>query len=88
MVPGPTKTEIKNDHAVMILSKHSADEIMTSFSPLPAKHGFDEGAVDIQSIPTTDAIGTDLKVVHGMQASDASDAIDVMEIILYVVGSL
>ena len=89
MVPGPRITEIKNDNGVMILRKHSADEMSTTSFSLPTKRGFDEGAIDIQYVSTTDAKETESKnVVYGIQASDASYGIDVMKIIVFVVGSL
>ena len=89
MVPGPKITEIKNDNGVMILRKHSADKMATTLFSLPTKPGFNEGATDIQSSPTTDANGKESKnVVYGMQASNAMNALYLIMIILYVVGSL
>ena len=86
MAPGPRITEIENDHGVMILSKHTSDELSTTSFSLPSTRGSDEGAIDIQSLPTN---ATDSKhVVYGMQASDASYETNVTKIILYVVGSL
>ena len=72
MVAGPRTTEIKNDDGVMILKKHSAEELSTTSLSLPTDRGFEEGATHVQILPTTDANVTDSELsLYGIQASDA-----------------
>ena len=72
MVPGTRTTKIKNKYGVMSLKKHSAGEMSRTLFSLPTEHGFDEGATEIQLLPST---VTDFEhALYGIQVSDSGYA--------------